>query len=204
MGTEPRASGTDQPSLPRPSIPAMLCLAPSAAAPCPVAGTVGSRGVLCLYLVTLGGLWLIHRHLASGMENFTCGVAMETSRAGKEVYGARLQQLRGCSQSVCVCVPASRPALRAPRRTSPPALLGGWPVHPQPCLSGDVRSDVQGHHFAGDQLKSPCSLPRGVLRRWRWDLLSSPLLTSWGGLIIKLGLPPKSPGNKKLPRWAAF
>ncbi|XP_076205575.1 protein VAC14 homolog isoform X1 [Aptenodytes patagonicus] len=38
-------------------------------------------------------------HLASGMENFTCGVAMETSRAGKEVYGERRRQPEGAPKA---------------------------------------------------------------------------------------------------------
>lgn len=182
VGTEPRASGTDQPSLPWPSIPAMPRPAPSAAAPCPVARTVGSRGFLCLYLVTLGGLCLIHRHLASGMENFTCGVAMETSRAGKEVYGETPAAEGVLPKHVCVCV-SLHPGQLSQHPEGPDHLRSsgaGWSI-PSPAFRGAVRSDVQGHHFAGDQPKSPCSLPRAVLRRRQWDLLSSPLLTSWGG-----------------------
>lgn len=71
-----------------PALPLPRGSSVAAAAPCPVAGSSGS-GFFCLYLVTLGGLRLIRRHLASGMENFTCGVAMETSRAMEEVLTER-------------------------------------------------------------------------------------------------------------------
>lgn len=43
----------------------------------------------CWAVSIFGNPWrlcLIHRHLASEMENFTCQVAMETSRAPEKIY----------------------------------------------------------------------------------------------------------------------
>lgn len=44
---------------------------------------------VCRAMSIFGNPWrlcLIHRHLASEMENFTCQVAMETSRATEKIY----------------------------------------------------------------------------------------------------------------------
>lgn len=69
-GLWPRGRGAVQPgSHPKPT-----------AGPAPRAcGAVSIFGNPCR-------LCLIHRHLASEMENFTCQVAMETSRATEEIY----------------------------------------------------------------------------------------------------------------------
>lgn len=51
--------------------------------------TAGPAPRACWAVSIFGNPWrlcLIHRHLASEMENFTCQVAMETSRATEKIY----------------------------------------------------------------------------------------------------------------------
>lgn len=51
--------------------------------------TAGPASRACWAVSIFGNPWrlcLIHRHLASEMENFTCQVAMETSRATEKIY----------------------------------------------------------------------------------------------------------------------
>lgn len=56
--------------------------------PEPSAGP-GPGPAACWAVSIFGNPWrlcLIHRHLASEMENFTCQVTMETSRATEKIY----------------------------------------------------------------------------------------------------------------------
>lgn len=51
--------------------------------------SAGPGPTACWAVSIFGNPWrlcLIHRHLASEMENFTCQVTMETSRATEKIY----------------------------------------------------------------------------------------------------------------------
>ena len=159
-----------------PGLGPTLCLRPPAPlqprlllAPWP--GALARGGVLCLYLVTLGGLCLIHRHLASGMENFTCGVAMETSRATKEVYGERNA---GSQEGAPKAFPTQPQwPSRHPKGPREPCTPGAGCSIPSPGLRGAASGDGRRQHLPGDQPK-----PSVLVRHQRWGLLSNPRLTS--------------------------
>lgn len=91
----------------------------------------------CWAVSIFGNPWrlcLIHRHLASEMENFTCQVAMETSRAPEKIYAEwsapSLHQMPCVSKIPPYAVHATR---RAWRLTPLKALgLCPWDGHRQP------------------------------------------------------------------------
>lgn len=72
-------------------------------------------------------LCLIHRHLASEMENFTCQVAMETSRATEEIYAE--WSARSSHQMPCVSRVPSQ-AVRATWQAWHLALVKGLGLRP--------------------------------------------------------------------------
>lgn len=83
--------------------------------------SAGPGPTACWAVSIFGNPWrlcLIHRHLASEMENFTCQVTMETSRATEKIY-AEWSAPACISCPVCLEFPP-RPAERLSR---PGALL---------------------------------------------------------------------------------
>lgn len=99
--------------------------------------TAGPAPGACWVMSIFGNPWrlcLIHRHLASEMENFTCQVAMETSRATEKIYAEwsapSLHQMPYASRIPSQAVQAPRQAgLLAPTRGLRPLPCGG---HRQP------------------------------------------------------------------------
>ena len=118
--------------------------------PEPTAGPVPRA---CWVMSIFGNPWrlcLIHRHLASEMENFTCRVAMETSRATEKIYAEwsapSLHQMPCVSRIPSQAVRPPRQAWRlAPRQRSRPLPLRWmqaalrwacpalWAPDPSPC-----------------------------------------------------------------------
>lgn len=122
--------------------------------------TAGLAPGACWALSIFGNPWrlrLIHRHLASEMENFTCQVAMETGRATEKIYAEwsapSLHQMPCVSRIPSQAVQAAPQAWRlapgrvlrlchrmraalswlaqhsAPAGLSPPPLPLAWPRH---------------------------------------------------------------------------
>lgn len=98
----------------------------------PPESTIGPAPRACWAVSIFGNPWrlcLIHRHLASEMENFTCQVAMETSRATEKIYAEwsapSLHQMPCVSRIPSQAVGATRQAWRlAPSRGLRPLPLG--------------------------------------------------------------------------------
>lgn len=94
--------------------------------------TAGPAPRACWVMSIFGNPWrprLIHRHLASEMENFTCQVAMETSRATEKIYAEwsapSLYQMPRVSRIPSQAVRAAWQAWRlAPKKGLGPLPLG--------------------------------------------------------------------------------